>query len=172
MLAAILLQLANLCPNGSLGMKMRAALLSLAGLKLGEKVIIRGPLTITRARSCALITIGDRSFINSEVRMGGTARLTIGKFAQIGGRVAFETAGHELAYAPGKARPPLSADIRVEDHVWIGAGAIIRGGVTIGEGAVVAAGAVVTKDVPPRTVVGGVPARVLRQLESPSAASV
>jgi acetyltransferase-like isoleucine patch superfamily enzyme len=52
----------------------------------------------------------------------------------------------------------------VHDHVWIGTGAIILPGVTIGRGAVVAAGAVVTRNVPPKTLVGGVPARVLREV--------
>ena len=52
--------------------------------------------------------------------------------------------------------------ITVEDDVWIGSGAVITDGVTVGKGAVVAAGSVVTRDVPPHTVVGGVPARVLR----------
>ena len=57
--------------------------------------------------------------------------------------------------------------IEIEDDVWLGAGAIITDGVHVGKGAVVAAGAVVTKDVPPHTVVGGVPARVIRQIEGP-----
>ena len=55
--------------------------------------------------------------------------------------------------------------IIVEDDVWIGAGAIITDGVRVGKGAVIAAGAVVTKDVPPHTVVGGVPAKVIRQID-------
>jgi acetyltransferase-like isoleucine patch superfamily enzyme len=55
--------------------------------------------------------------------------------------------------------------IVVEDDVWLGAGAVITDGVRIGRGAVVAAGAVVTEDVPPHTVVGGVPARVLKKIE-------
>ena len=54
--------------------------------------------------------------------------------------------------------------IVIEDDVWIGAGAIVTDGVRVGQGAVVAAGAVVTKDVPPHTVVGGVPARVLKTI--------
>jgi len=60
----------------------------------------------------------------------------------------------------------VAAGITVEDDVWIGAGAVITDGVRIGRGAVVAAGAVVTSDVPPYTVVGGVPARVLKQIGS------
>jgi acetyltransferase-like isoleucine patch superfamily enzyme len=55
--------------------------------------------------------------------------------------------------------------IVIEDDVWLGAGAIITDGVRVGRGAVVAAGAVVTKDVPPHTVVGGVPARVLKVID-------
>lgn len=55
--------------------------------------------------------------------------------------------------------------IVIEDDVWLGAGAIITDGVRVGRGAVVAAGAVVTKDVPPHTVVGGVPAQVIKRIE-------
>lgn len=58
-----------------------------------------------------------------------------------------------------------AAGIVIEDDVWLGAGAIITDGVRVGRGAVVAAGAVVTQDVPPHTVVGGVPARVLKKIE-------
>jgi acetyltransferase-like isoleucine patch superfamily enzyme len=55
--------------------------------------------------------------------------------------------------------------IRIEDDVWLGASAIVTDGVTIGKGAVVAAGAVVTKDVPPHTVVGGVPAKPIKAID-------
>jgi len=55
--------------------------------------------------------------------------------------------------------------IVIEDDVWLGAGAVITDGVRVGKGAVVAAGAVVTRDVPPYTVVGGIPARVIKKIE-------
>lgn len=56
-----------------------------------------------------------------------------------------------------------TAPIQIGNHVWIGARAIILKGVTIGDGVVVAAGAVVTKDVPPNTLVGGVPAKIIKE---------
>lgn len=55
--------------------------------------------------------------------------------------------------------------IVIEDDVWLGAGAVITDGVRVGQGAVVAAGAVVTRDVPPHTVVGGVPARLIKEIK-------
>ena len=59
-----------------------------------------------------------------------------------------------------------SAPIIIHDNVWIASRAMILKGVTIGEGAVISAGAVVTKDVPPYTMVGGVPAKVIKELKT------
>jgi acetyltransferase-like isoleucine patch superfamily enzyme len=70
-----------------------------------------------------------------------------------------DTDQHELPGAGLVVRP-----VAIEDRVWIGARAIILKGVTVGHDAVVAAGSVVTRDVPPRTVAAGVPARVVRRL--------
>ena len=72
------------------------------------------------------------------------------------------TVNHALE--PEKRRRNRYAPIRIGENVWIGSNATILPGVTLGDWAVVAAGAVVTKDVPPMTVVGGVPARVLRTI--------
>jgi maltose O-acetyltransferase len=89
--------------------------------------------------------------------------ITIGNYVNIGPGVMFETVNHELEYVPGRLRPTYTKPIVVCNGAWIGAGAIITQGVTIGEGAVVAAGAVVTKNVAPRTIVGGVPAKVIER---------
>lgn len=102
--------------------------------------------------------------LNSNVRFASRGGVTIGRFVQIAANVNFETTSHTIAFEPGKNRANTFAPIIVEDHVWIGSGAIILPGVTIGRGAVVAAGAVVHRDVAPMTVVGGVPARFIRPI--------
>jgi maltose O-acetyltransferase len=89
----------------------------------------------------------------------------IGRNCQIGPRVSFETISHGLVYKPNKGRGRWTKPIVVEDEVWIGVGAIITQGVTIGKGAVVAAGSVVNEDVEPFTLVGGVPAKVIKRIE-------
>ena len=80
----------------------------------------------------------------------------------IGHNVVLATLNHDLD--PEKRQSMNYAPIRIGKNVWIGANATILTGVTIGDGAVVAAGAVVTKDVEANTVVGGVPARLIRRI--------
>ena len=101
------------------------------------------------------------------------ARLTIGNFCSIAPAAAFilsseHAAGYvstfpfRVKYGFADCEALSKGDICVEDDVWIGYGATILSGVRIGQGAIVAAGAVVTKDVPPYAVVGGVPAKVMK----------
>ena len=65
---------------------------------------------------------------------------------------------------PDRRADMVPSPVRIRDKVWIGANVTILPGVSIGEGAIIAAGAVVTKDVEPRTVVGGIPARILKRI--------
>ena len=126
-------------------------------------------MTVRPIGSAVAITIGSGFFLNTEVRFGGAqGGIRIGSGVQIGPRVQFETVSHGLSNLPGRGRGFTTAPIVVEDGVWVGAGAIILQGVTIGRGAAVAAGAVVNRDVPPETLAGGAPARVLRSLGEPS----
>jgi tetrahydrodipicolinate N-acetyltransferase len=92
--------------------------------------------------------------IDMNVVVGG--RGTIGKNCHIG-------AGAVIA---GVIEPPSAKPVVIEDDVVIGANAVILEGVRVGKGAVVAAGAVVTKDVPPNSVVAGTPARVIKSIDS------
>lgn len=160
----VLLALANTLPQHPFFNRRRHSLYRLAGLRIGEGVQITGPLTL-RVDSTNKIAIGDRTYFNSETRFGcQDDGVTIGNDCLIGPRVSFETAGHDLIHHPENGRGFNTKPIVVHDKVWIGAGAIILQGVTIHEGAVVAAGAVVNHDVPPNTLVGGVPARLIKDL--------
>lgn len=82
----------------------------------------------------------------------------------VGPRVSFESASHNVLYEEGKGRGFFTKEIVIQDKVWIGAGVIILQGVTIEEGAVIAAGSLVNKDVKRYTVVGGMPARFIKDI--------
>ncbi len=108
------------------------------------------------------ITIGKDVFINSGCHFQDQGGIEIGDGALIGHNVVLATINHALE--PEENRKNHYAPIKIGAHVWIGSNATILPGVTLGEYAVVAAGAVVTKDVPPLTVVGGVPAKILKSI--------
>ena len=109
------------------------------------------------------IRLGKNVFINQNCTFYDLGGIEIGDEAMIGPNVSLITSGHPLS--PAQRRTGVVASpIRIHRNVWIAAGVTVIGGVTIGENAVVAAGAVVTRDVPPDTLVGGNPARVIRTL--------
>lgn len=104
----------------------------------------------------AHVSIGDNCVINREVYLDGRTGVVIGNNVN----VSFQTCILSLHHDHNDpAFPAIGGVVTVQDHAWIGARATILPGVTVGEGAVVAAGAVVTRNVEPYTVVGGVPAR-------------
>ena len=109
------------------------------------------------------ITIGKNVFINSGCCFQDQGGIRIGDGCFIGHQVVFATIDHDLD--PKRRAENHVAPIVLGKNVWVGSHATILKGVTIGDGSVVAAGAVVTKDVPPMTVVGGVPARMIRKIE-------
>ncbi len=109
------------------------------------------------------IRLGKRVFINSGCCFQDQGGIEIGDDVLIGQQVVIATLNHDLA--PEKRGNMIPKPVKIGDKVWIGAHATILAGVTIGEGAVVAAGAVVTKDVPPRVVVAGVPAKIIKKIE-------
>lgn len=110
------------------------------------------------------ITIGKNVFINSGCHFQDQGGIVIGDNTLIGHNVVLATINHDLN--PLNNRKNHYAPINIASNVWIGSNATVLSGVTIGEWAVIAAGAVVTKDVPPYTVVGGVPAKVIKTVEN------
>ncbi len=158
---ALLVHLASLGPSlPVLNFYWRPWLLRRAGVDLGHAAAIMPRIQVTPGQ----LTIGKGVFINTDCRFACGGSITIGDHCQISARVSFETIDHELTPILEGKRPSQPAPIVVGNNVWIGSGAILLPGVTVGEGAVVGAGAVVTKDVRPFTVVGGVPARVIKDL--------
>ncbi len=103
-----------------------------------------------------LICIGDHCVINYACTLDGRGGLRIGNNVSISPEVCILTLEHDPQDSRFALRP---GPVEIGDNVWLGARSTILPGVTIGENAVVAAGAVVTKDVPPHFIVGGVPAR-------------
>ena len=108
------------------------------------------------------ITIGKNVFLNMGCKFQDQGGIFIDDGALIGHNVVLATLNH--AMDPADRATMIPAPIHIGKRVWIGANATVLPGVTIGDGAIVAAGAVVTKDVPENTVVGGVPARVMRKI--------
>lgn len=107
--------------------------------------------------------IGENVFFNSGCRFQDQGGIYIGDGCLIGHNVVLATINHD--FDPANRGTNLPEPIRIGKNVWIGANATILPGVTIGDNAVIAAGAVVTKDVPANTVVGGVPAKQIRKID-------
>lgn len=108
------------------------------------------------------IRIGKRVFFNSGCKFQDQGGIIIGDDVLVGHNCVIATLNH--AEDPDHRADMIPKPVRIGDKVWIGANVTILPGVTVGEGAILAAGAVVTKDVPPRTTVAGIPARVIKKL--------
>ena len=108
------------------------------------------------------IKIGKNVFINSGCRFQDQGGITIDDGALIGHNAVLATLNHNPD--PEKRNYLLPAPIHIGKKVWLGANVTVLPGVTIGDNAIVAAGAVVTRDVEPNTVVGGVPAKFIKQV--------
>ncbi len=109
------------------------------------------------------IKVGKNVFINSGCCFQDQGGIEIGDNVLIGQQVVIATLNHDLI--PEKRANMLPAPVKIGNDVWVGAHATILSGVIIGNGAVIAAGAVVTKDVPPKAIVAGVPAKIIKYID-------
>lgn len=159
------LTLADAVPPYTAG-ALRIRLLRLGGLQIGVRTRVAGRLWVAGGPLPAgRLVIGDDGFINDACRFDVSAPVFIGDHVFIGHEVAIITSSHRLGGPVRRAGANIASPVTIERGSWIGARATILGGVTIGEGSVVAAGAVVIHSVAPATMVGGVPAAVLRELD-------
>lgn len=139
--------------------EVRGLLSELFGYRVPESLRVFPPFYTDFGRN---ITVGRDVFINAGCHFQDHGGVTIGDGCQIGHNVVFATLNHGLS--PEDRQNTYPAPIVLGRNVWVGSNATILQGVIIGDNAVIAAGAVVTKDVEPATVVGGVPAKVIRRI--------
>lgn len=140
--------------------QIRAIFSDLIGQPVDDNFSLIPPFYTTDGRN---IRIGRNVFVNQNCTMYDLGGIVIGDDVMIGPNVNIITSGHPVE--PSQRRAAVIAKpISIGRNVWIAAGVTIIGGVSVGENSVVAAGAVVTKDVPPNSMVGGNPARLIRSL--------
>jgi acetyltransferase-like isoleucine patch superfamily enzyme len=137
--------------------QVRKLLTAITGSEVDETTTVAIPFFTNFGR---FITIGKRVYVNPACTFLNIGGITLEDDVLIGAKVNLVTENHRLD--PVNRRALICKPIVVKRNAWIGAAATILPGVTIGENAVVAAGAVVSKDVPANTVVGGVPAKVIK----------
>jgi acetyltransferase-like isoleucine patch superfamily enzyme len=115
------------------------------------------------------VSIGAKTVLGQECTINSYQHVSIGRECVIADRVMLIDFDHGMVEVerPIRLQGIYKRDVRVGHNVWIGYGACILRGVTVGDNAVIGTGAVVTQDVPPNAVVGGVPARVIRMREEP-----
>lgn len=141
------------------------------GVSIGERTLVMHGAVLHvynfRALPHAGIRIGRDALISEYTVIRGQGGVHIGDRVYTSPMTQIVAVNHEFddPHRPFVEQGITAAGIVIEDDVWIGASAVITDGVRIGRGAVVAAGAVVTADVPPHTVVAGVPARVVREIQ-------
>lgn len=139
--------------------EIRSFLNQITGSDIDESVAVFTPLYINYGKHTK---IGKNVFINFNCTLLDLGGITIEDYVLIGPNVSILSEGHPIA--PEERHSLIPKPVRIKKNAWIGAGATILQGVTVGENAIVAAGAVVSKDVPDNTVVGGIPAKTIKHI--------
>ncbi len=143
--------------NSSDPAEIRILLSRITNSEIDESVAVFTPLFINYGKHTK---IGKNVFINFDCTFLDLGGITIEDNVLIAPKVNLLSEGHPLA--PENRQSLVPGPIHIKKNAWIGANATILPGVTIGENAVVAAGAVVSKDVSDNTVVGGIPAKIIK----------
>jgi maltose O-acetyltransferase len=142
--------------------RVRVGIYRSFGMRAAEAGVLAGCRFIAGVN----VSLGAGTFINAGCVFDAEGAISMGTNVAVGPGCIFLTSTHELSDDPhARAGVVRIEPITVGNGVWIGAGVKVLPGITIGEGSVIAAGAVVTQDVAPNTMSGGVPARKLQDLQ-------
>ena len=139
--------------------EIRSILSQITGSEIDESVAVFTPLYINYGKNTK---IGKNVFINFDCVFLDLGGITIEDNVLIAPKVSLLSEGHPVS--SNERQSLIPGHIHIKKNAWIGAGATILPGVTVGENAVVAAGAVVSKEVPANTIVGGIPAKIIKSI--------
>ena len=160
----------ELTPESKLPFVDNCALVLGSGWRINARTTFQGA---RNAPGKARIEIGEGAYLGSRVVLRAGLGIRLGRHATVAANVVLSSdPGHPLDPVARRTEAAPAEDLRqmvLGDDVWIAEGATLLGGITVGDGAVVGAHAVVTRDVPPHTVVAGNPARVVKELDAAAA---
>ena len=146
--------------NSSDPAEIKDLLSQITGSEVDESVAVFTPLYINYGKNTK---IGKNVFINFDCVFLDLGGITIEDNVLIAPKVSLLSEGHPVS--PSERQSLVPGHIHIKKNAWIGAGATILHGVTVGENSIISAGAVVSKDVPVNTIVGGVPAKIIKTIE-------
>lgn len=156
------------------GSALRTQIMRMCGFDIGRTTTILGPIRVTGGRRASSnLHIGERCFINLGAIIDASTEVHVEDDVAFGQDVLVTTSSHRFGHPDHRAGDLDLRPVRIERGAWVAARAVVLPGVTVGAGAVVMAGAVVSASIPPHTMAGGVPARVIRSIpEIPEASDV
>lgn len=162
----VVMWLTSMLPDFKFIMRFRGMLLKPCFKRCGRNLQIQARTMIVYS---ANVEIGNDVFIACGSWIQGVGGVTFEDEAMLGPYTIMATSNHTRTNRSFRFGPPIQKPIVMKRGAWTAAHVVITAGVTLGEGSACAAGSVVTRDVPPDTVVAGVPARVIRRLDEPPA---
>lgn len=144
----------------------RPAVVTRGDLVIGDRVQLVSTVATLElvAEHGGRLEIGERSLVNFGCSIVAFQRVSIGQGALIGPHCMIMDTDFHHVEPERRLEPPEASPISIGENVWLGARVIVMPGVTIGDDAVIGIGSIVTKDIPPRSVAVGVPARVVKTL--------